>query len=81
MGNDINQQLERIIALYDSGGNPNTIMQQMFGKNPQINQLGTQYMNMKQGMSDKDFCMQLARQAGINDKNLQGLARILGVKI
>ena len=81
MFNDINQQLERIIALYDSGGNPNTIMQQMFQRNPQINQLTTQVGNMKQGMSNSQFYMQLARQAGVNEKNLQGLARMMGVKL
>lgn len=80
MYGDINQQLERIIALYDSGGNPNTIMQQMFQRNPQINQLNTQVSNMKQGMSNSEFYMQLARQAGVNEKNLQGLARMMGVK-
>lgn len=80
MGNDINQQLERIIALYDSGGNPNVIMQQMLQRNPQINQLNTQVSNMKQGMSNSEFYMQLARQAGVNEKNLQGLARMMGVR-
>lgn len=77
---DINQTLEQIIRFYDSGGNPQQVMQQMFQQNPQMNQMQTQMQNMAQGRSPKDFILQMAKQNGASEKNLQGLARILGAK-
>lgn len=77
---DINQRLEQIIRFYDSGGNPQQVMQQMFQQNPQMNQMQTQMQNMAQGRSPKDFILQMAKQNGVNEKNLQGIARILGAK-
>ena len=35
---------------------------------------------MAQGRTPKEFILQLARQNGVNEKNLQGLERILGGK-
>lgn len=76
---DLNQIIERIIWLHDNGGNPQQMMQQMvMGNN--INQMATQFNNMRQGMNNTQFIMQLAKQNGVNEKNLQGLARILGAK-
>ena len=80
MYNDINQTIENIIALYERGGNPQQIMQNMMNKNSQIGQFQTQLQNMAQGRSPRDFLLQLARQNGVSEKNLQGLARILGAK-
>lgn len=77
---DLNQMVERIIALYDSGGDPNKMMQQMYQRNPNVNQMATQYKNMSQGRSNTEVLMQLAKQGGLSEQNLQGLARILGVK-
>lgn len=77
---DINQRIEQIIRFYDSGGNPQQIMQNMFQQNPQINQVQTQMRNMAQGRSPKDFILQMAKQNGVSEQNLQGLARILGAK-
>lgn len=77
---DINQMIERIISLHDNGGNPHAMMQSMFGKNNQIQQLSTQFNNMKQGRSNAEMYMQLARQAGVTEQNIQGLSRILGIK-
>lgn len=77
---DINQVIERIIQLHDKGGNPNQMFQQMIMGNNNINQMATQFNNMKQGMNNTQFIMQLAKQNGVSEKNLQGLARILGAK-
>lgn len=79
-GNDINQAIENIIALYDRGGNPQQVMQSMMQKNGQVGQFQTQLQNMAQGRSPKEFLIQLARQNGVSEKNLQGLSRILGGK-
>lgn len=78
---DLNQLIERIIWLHDNGGNPQQLAQQIIQPNMPIQQMATQFNNMKQGMTNKDALMQLARQGGLTDKNIQGLARILGVKL
>ena len=77
-GNDINQAIENIIALYDRGGNPQQVMQSMMQKNNQVSQIQSQLQNMAQGRNPKEFLIQLARQNGVSEKNLQGLSRILG---
>ena len=77
---DINQRIEQIIRFYDSGGNPKQIMQNMFQQNPQMGQMQTQMQNMAQGRTPKEFILQIAKQNGVSEQNLQGLARILGAK-
>ena len=77
---DLNQTIEKIIALYDTKGDPNKMMQSMLQKHPNINQVGAQINNMSQGKTRPEFYLQLARQAGVSEQNLQGLARIMGVK-
>ena len=78
MYGDINQTIENIIALYDSGGNPQQIMRNMMQQGTPISQMQTQMKNMAQGRSPKEFILQVAKQNGVSEKNLQGLARILG---
>ncbi len=78
MPQDINSTIQNIIALYNSGGNPQQIMQQMMQRTPQINQMQTQLQNMAQGRSPQEFLIQLARQNGVSEENIQGLSRILG---
>ena len=78
---NLNAIIERIVALHDSGGNPQQMMQQIMQRNMPINQMATQYNNMKQGRTDAQTLMQLAKQSGaVSEQNLQALARILGVK-
>ena len=77
---DINQTIERIIALHDSGGDPNKMMQSMISKHPNIQQMGIQFNNIKQGRSNNEFYLQMARQAGVSEQNIKGLSRILGIK-
>lgn len=77
---DINQTLERIIALYNSGGNPQQVMQQIMQKNSQVGQMQTQLQNMAQGRNPTEFILQLAKQNGASEQNLQGLARILNAR-
>ena len=77
--NDINSVLQQIIALHDSGGNPQQVMG-MLSQNGNINQMKSQMQNMAQGRTPAEFILQIARQNGANEQNLQGLARILGVK-
>lgn len=77
---DINQVIDNIIKMHDSGGNPQQVMQNLFQQNPQINQMQNQMQNMAQGRKPVDFILQIAKQNGVSEQNLQGIARILGVK-
>ena len=77
---DINQFFSQIITLYNNKGDPNAMMQSLYQQNPNINQMSTQFNNMMQGKSRPEAYMQMARQLGLNEQNLQGLAQILGVK-
>lgn len=77
---DINDRIAQIISMYDKGGNPQQIMQGMMGQGSQINQMKSQMQNMAQGRTPTEFILQIARQNGVNERNLQGIARILGAK-
>ena len=77
---DLNSVIERIIMLHDNGGNPQQLMQQMFGNNPNINQFNSQINNMSKGMTRPQFYLQLAKQGGVSEQNIQRLTQILGVK-
>lgn len=77
---DINQTFERIIALYNSGGDPNKMMQTMYSNTPNINQMATQFNNMMQGKSRPEVYMQMAKQLGLNEQNMKGLEMMLGIK-
>lgn len=78
--NDLNAVIERIIAMYDSGGNPQQIMQNMMQQGTPIGQMQSQMQNMAQGRSPMEFILQIARQNGVSEQNLQGIARILSAK-
>ncbi len=78
--NDLNAVIERIIAMYDSGGNPQQIMQNMMQQGTPIGQMQSQMQNMAQGRSPMEFILQMARQNGVSEQNLQGIARILSAK-
>lgn len=80
MNGDINQFFSQIITLYNNKGDPNAMLQSLYQQNPNINQMSTQFNNMMQGKSRPEAYMQMAKQLGLNEQNLQGLAKILGVK-
>lgn len=82
---DINQRVEAILNLANSGGNPQTVMQQMMSRgfnanNQQLNTAYNQMKNMANGRSMSEFYIQMLKQNGLNDKNAEGLSRLLGIK-
>ena len=82
---DINQRVEALLNLANSGGNPQTIMQQMMSRgfnanNQQLNTAMAQMKNMAGGRSMPEFYIQMLKQNGLNDKNAEGLSRLLGIK-
>lgn len=75
---DINSMLEQIIQFHKTGRNPQELMQRFMPNN--LEQMKQKMQNMAQGRSPAEFIMQLARQNGASEQNLQGLAQILGAK-
>lgn len=70
--------LEQIIQFYNSGRNPQELMQRFVPNN--LEQMKQKMQNMAQGRSPAEFIMQLARQNGASEQNLNGLAQILGAR-
>ena len=66
--------------MYDKGANPKQFMQSMMQQTPQMGQMQSQLQNMAQGRNPNEFLIQLAKQNGVSEKNLQGLSRILSGK-
>lgn len=79
---DINQTIQALVNLHDRGRNPQDLMQMFVQNNGQgqLNQMQTQLQNMAQGRSPKEFILQMARQNGATEANIQNLARILGAR-
>lgn len=80
MQNDINSIIQELITLKNQGRNPNAIRQMLIQKNPQYQQMVVQLQNMAQGRSPQEFIMQLARQNGVNEQNLQALSQMFSGK-
>lgn len=78
MANDINARVENIIKFYNMGGNPQQLMQNMMMQNSNIGQMKTQIQNMSQGRTPVEFIVQMAKQNGVSEQNIQGLLKILG---
>lgn len=76
----INDRIQGIINLYNSGRNPQQIIQTLISRNPQFNTMLTQISNMAQGKSMPEFLLQLAKQNGVSESNIKGIAQILGAK-
>ena len=75
---DINSMLEQIIQFHKSGRSPQELMGRFMPNN--LEQMKQRMQNMAQGRSPAEFILQLARQNGASEQNLQGLAQILGAK-
>lgn len=76
----MSNNLQQVIDLYNSGGNPQQLMANILQQNPQIQQAMLQLQNMAQGRSMPEFLMQLARQNGVNDNQIQQIRKMLGGK-
>lgn len=82
---ELNQRIEMVLAMANSGGNPQAVMQQMMARgfnnqNTQLNTAMTQMKNMAGGRSMPEFYLQILKQNGLTEQNAQGLARLLGIK-
>lgn len=78
MNNDINSRIQAIMALKSQGKNPQQLMQMIVQQNPQAKLAMQRLNNMAQGRDMKDFVMQLAKQNGVNEQNLQAIQGLFG---
>lgn len=79
--NGINEALQSIINMANSGKSPNDVMNLLMQQNPNINQGITQLKNMAQGKNMKDFVLQLMKQnTGIDPVIFQNISKMLGGK-
>ena len=75
-GYDVNQALQGLFQMRNAGRNPQQILQMMIQKNPQIQQLLTQFQNMSNGQNPRDFLTQLARQNGVSEQNISNIQQM-----
>lgn len=78
MNNDINSLIQAIMQLKQKGFTPQSAMQMLMQRNPNYQIAMQQLQNMTQGRDMKSFVMQLARQNGVNEQNLQAIQGLLG---
>lgn len=81
---ELNQRVEAILNMANNGIQPQSVMQQLFGKNMnhqnQLQIAKTQLKNMAQGRPMPEFYIQMLKQNGLTEQNAEGLARLLGIK-
>lgn len=73
---NLNDTIQNILKAKNSGKNPNAILQLLYQRNPNFQQLATQLQNMAQGRSPQEFITQLARQNGVSQDNLQAISEL-----
>lgn len=79
MINNLNNSLQSIINLANSGKSPNEVINMLIQQNPNVKQGLTQLQNMAQGRNMRDFVMQLMKQnTGINPQIFDSLSRMMG---
>ena len=82
MINNLNNSLQSIINLANSGKSPNEVINMLIQQNPNVKQSLTQLQNMAQGRNMKDFVMQLMKQnSGINPQMFESLSNMMGKRV
>ena len=71
--------VNQFMAMVNGGANPMALAQQMLQNNPNAKQVMTQFQNMANGHSPRDLAMQLAKQNGVDMKQLMQFASRLGL--
>ncbi len=74
-----NNMINNMLQLVFNGQNPNQVMQQMLGQNPQAQILFNQMQ--QSGMSPRDFTLQYAKQNNINIQPLINMFSQRGIKL
>lgn len=71
--NNINNPIQQLILAMQSGGNPQVVAQQLLQQNPQLLNGLQQVKNMVGNRSPTEFAMQLAKQQGMDTKQIEQL--------
>ena len=71
--------VNQFMAMVNGGANPMALAHQMLQNNPNAKQVMTQFQNMANGRSPRDLAMQLAKQNGVDMKQLMQFASRLGL--
>lgn len=80
MNNGLRQVVKSIINLAESGKDPNFYTNMIMRQHPQLSQGMTQLQNMAQGRTMQDLLVQLLKQNGIPQSDIDYVARLLGAK-
>ena len=75
--NNFNLSLQDILNAKRQGKNPQSFMNDILQKNPQIQQTMTQFKNMTNGKNPRDFVLQLAKQQGYDEASIGIINEIL----
>ena len=75
-----NNSIQMVMSFMESGGNPQVLAQQIVNQNPQMVQMISQVKNMAGNKTPKEFAMQLAKQNGMNPKQIENLFNKMGSK-
>lgn len=71
--------VNQFMAMVNGGANPMALAQNMLQNNPNAKQIMAQFQNMANGRSPRDLAMQLAKQNGVDMKQLMQFASRLGL--
>ena len=71
--------VNQFMTMVNGGANPMALAQQMLQNNPNAKQVMMQFQNMANGRSPRDLAMQLAKQNGVDMKQLMQFASRLGL--
>lgn len=71
----MNNPIMKLVQMMKSGGNPQAILQQMAGQNPQLNQI----MQLTQGKSEAEMSQYIKNAAQQKGVNLSELCSQIGV--
>lgn len=80
MKGNINANIQQIIALKNKGMTPQAVTEMLMQRNPNYQMAMQRLNNMSQGRDMKSFVMQLARQNGVSEENLQAIQGLFGNK-
>lgn len=78
MNGNINENIQQIMALKNKGMTPQAITEMLMQQNPNYQMAMQRLKNMSQGRDMKQFVLQLARQNGVNEENLQAISQLFG---
>jgi hypothetical protein len=76
MNQNINSNIQQIMALKNQGMTPQAVTQMLMQRNPNYQFAMQRLKNMSQGRDMKQFVLQLAKQNGVNEENLQSIQEL-----